>query len=423
MNDLMVGSCKSYIMKILCKYITNMRIRQRLTRRKKLRGGDPLNIGFAQGPAKQPPDSVQDNQPPAAPIIKPNDEDDVDVVIDDNVSAQTVQEAQESKILYLENALNQCNAELSKFRYPDAPLELQVKTAGNVPIIKPRDLFAQLRDINLDYENLDTRLMFLAQLTKPDSSAASLPQLFYKFNVTTLENEPEFESATSSGTTASIPFPAVLLIRCVLGNDKHLEIKAVYVVAAETDVNSVFLDTNTLQVTLNNLVKLETEDKYLKRTTPNANDAPIIGKYTNVVLTTRTIDSNSSNVDKLIEFIKNEQRTSDGNKSTYALRRFNIRANERVILNMFRDAFRGLKTSSGPQISAETKVAVGSAKTGLSGLFNTLFKSAISGGKRTKRTKRTKIKYSTKKSKRKAKANATKHNRFKGFKYMTSKRK
>ena len=408
-----------------------MRIRQRLTRRKKLRGGlnsnddgvvDPiLNINevYAQGPAK-PPDSVQDNQPPAAPIIKPNDEDDVDAVVDDNVSAQNAQnaqnaqEAQEAKILYLENALNQCNAELSKFRYPDAPLELQVKTAGNVPIIKPRDLFAQLRDINLDYENPDTRLMFLAQLTKPDSSAASLPQLFYKFNVTPLENEPEFESATSSGTTARMPYPAVLLIRCVMGEDKHLEIKAVYVVAAETDANSVFLDTNTLQVTLNNLVKLETEDKYLKRTTPNANDAPIIGVYTNVVLTTRTMDSNSSNVDPLIAFINNELRTSDGNKSTYALRRFNIRADERVILNTFRDAFRSLKTSSGPQISAGSKVV----KTGLGGFFNTI-KSAISGGKRTKHTKRIKIKYSTKKYKRKA----TKHNRFKGFKYMTSKRK
>lgn len=391
-----------------------MRIRQRLTRRKKLRGGltqsndgvvDPIlniNEGSAQGPAK----------PPAAPI---NDEDDVDAVVDDNVSAQNAQEAQEAKILYLENALNQCNAELSKIRYPDAPLELQVKTAGKVPIIKPRDLFAQLRDINLDYENPDTRLMFLAQLTKPDSSAASLPQLFYKFNVTPLENEPEFESATSSGTTARMPYPAVLLIRCVMGEDKHLEIKAVYVVAAETDANSVFLDTNTLQVTLNNLVKLETEDKYLKRTTPNANDAPIIGVYTNVVLTTRTMDSNSSNVDKLIEFIKNEQRTSDGNKSTYALRRFNIRADERVILNTVRDAFRSLKTSSGPQISFGSKVV----KTGLGGFFNTI-KSAISGGKRTKRIK---IKYSTKKYKRKANANATKHNRFKGFKYMTSKRK
>jgi hypothetical protein len=399
-----------------------MRIRQRLTRRKKLRGGlnsndddsavgPILNIN-AQGPAK-PPDSVQDNQPPA-------DEDDVDAVVDDNVSAQDAQDAQEAKILYLENALNQCNAELSKIRYPDAPLELQVKTAGNVPIIKPRDLFAQLRDINLDYENPDTRLMFLAQLTKPDSSAASLPQLFYKFNVTPSENEPDFESATSSGTTARMPYPAVLLIRCVMGEDKHLEIKAVYVVAAETDANSVFLDTNTLQVTLNNLVKLETEDKYLKRTTPNANDAPIIGVYTNVVLTTRTMDSNSSNVDKLIEFIKNEQRTSDGNKSTYALRRFNIRADERVILNTFRDAFRSLKTSSGPQISAGSKATVGSAKTGLGGLFNTFMRYAISGGKRTKRTK---IKYSRKKCKRKANANATKHNRFKGFKYMTSKRK
>ena len=197
-----------------------------------------------------------------------------------------------------------------------------------------------------------------------------------------------------------------------------MKIMAVYVVAAETDANSVFLDTNTLQVTLNNLVKLETEDKYLKRTTPNANDAPIIGVYTNVVLTTRTMDSNSSNVDKLIEFIKNEQRTSDGNKSTYALRRFNIRADERVTLNTFRDAFRSLKTSSGPQISAGSKATVGSAKTGLGGVFNTLFRYAISGGKRTKRTK---IKYSRKKCKRKA--NATKHNRFKGFKYMTSKRK
>jgi len=207
-----------------------------------------------------------------------------------------------------------------------------------------------------------------------------------------------------------------------------MKIMAVYVVAAETDATSVFLDTNNLQVTLNNLVKLETENEYLKRTTPNANDAPIIGKYTNVVLTTRTMDSNSSNVDKLIEFIKTEQRTSDGNKSTYALRRFNIRADERVILNTIRDLMR----SSGPKMSLETKFKEAAVKTNV-GFFGKLFNKVLTttvtsaaGGKRTKRTKRTKrikmkMKYSTKKSKRKA--NATKHNRFKGFKYMTPKRK
>jgi hypothetical protein len=80
--------------------------------------------------------------------------------------------------------------------------------------------------------------------------------------------------------------------------------------------------------------------------------------------------------------------------------------------------------SSGPKISLETKFKDAAVKTnvGFFGkLLNKVLTTTAAGGKRTKRTKRIKMKYSTKKSKREA--NATKHNRFKGFKYMTSKRK
>ena len=408
MNDLMVGSCKSYIMKILCKYITNMRIRQRLTRRKKLRGGDPtLNISFAKQPdvAQEANPDVSAVSAQSAAIQNPD-------VVQEAIQTSDAQSA----------AIQTSDAQSAAIQTSDAPIYLKVKNAKNVPVITPGYLFATLNDISLDSKNLDTRLIPLGKLEKDNSSEGSLPHFFYMFNVTPPSNESEFESTTSSGTTERIPFPAVLLIRCVMGEDKYLKIKAVYVVAGDTYADKDFRNTNTIEAKVNNLVKLETKEEYQKRT--NANDAPIIGKYTDLVLTTSTWDSNLSDVDQLISFINNELRTSDGSKSNYALHRFNIHTNKRVSLNLAKEFYRSVNPPSGPPtISAGTKAAVSSTKSGLLGLFNTLIKPAISGGKRTKRTKRTKIKYSTKKSKRKAKANATKHNRFKGFKYMTSKRK
>ena len=387
-----------------------MRIRQRLTRRKKLRGGltpsndgvvdpTPLNISFAQGPAKQP-DVAQEANP------------DVSAVSAQSAAIQT-SDAQSA-------AIQTSDAQAAAIQTSDAPIYLKVKNAKNVPVITPGYLFATLNDISLDSKNLDTRLIPLGKLEKDNSSEGSLPHFFYMFNVTPPSNESEFESTTSSGTTERIPFPAVLLIRCVMGEDKYLKIKAVYVVAGDTYADKDFRNTNTIEAKVNNLVKLETKEEYQKRT--NANDAPIIGKYTDLVLTTSTWDSNLSDVDQLIAFINNELRTSDGSKSNYALHRFNIHTNKRVSLNLAREIYWSVNTPSGPPtISAGTKAAVSSTKSGLLGVLKNLL--ITGGGKRTKRTKRTKIKYSTKKSKRKAKANATKHNRFKGFKYMTSKRK
>ena len=371
-----------------------MRIRQQLTRRKKLRGGlKPSNDGVvgpilninddvAQAAAKQPDVAQEANPPPEA------------IPTSDSAQAAAIQTS-------------------------DAPIYLKVKNAKNVPVITPGYLFATLNDISLDSKNLDTRLIPLGKLEKDNSSEGSLPHFFYMFNVTPPSNESDFESTTSSGTTERIPFPAVLLIRCVMGEDKYLKIKAVYVVAGDTYADKDFRNTNTIEAKVNNLVKLETKEEYQKRTTQNANDAPIIGKYTDLVLTTSTWDySNLSPVDPLIAFINNELRTSDGSKSNYALHRFDIRTNKRVPLTLVREIYRSVvPTPSGPPISAGTKATLGTANAGFLGALKNLL--ITGGGKRTKRTKRIKIKYSTKKSKRKA----TKHNRFKGFKYMTSKRK
>jgi hypothetical protein len=391
-----------------------MRIKQQLTRRKKLRGGlNPSNDGVvgpilnindvsAQGPAK----------PPAAPII--NDADDVA-----QAAAKQPDVAQEANPPP-EAIPTSDSAQAAAIQTSDAPIYLKVKNAKNVPVITPGYLFATLNDISLDSKNLDTRLIPLGKLEKENSSEGSLPHFFYMFNVTPPSNESEFESTTSSGTTERIPFPAVLLIRCVMGEDKYLKIKAVYVVAGDTYADKYFRNTNTIEAKVNNLVKLEPKEEYQKRTTQNANDAPIIGKKTDLVLITSTWDSNLSPVDPLIEFINNELRTSDGSKSNYALHRFNIQTNERVIWNAARGIWMSATAPSGPPtVSAGTKVTVGGVKTGLVTALKDLI---FSGGKRTKRIKM-KMKYSTKKSKRKAKANATKHNRFKGFKYMTPKRK
>ena len=368
-----------------------MRIRQQLTRRKKLRGG-----------LKQNNDGV------VGPILNINDP---------NLKQATYdQEATD----YVQAAA--AIPPLLQNNHSDDLIYRKVKNAENVPVITPGYLFATLNDISLDSKNLDTRLIFLGKLEKENSSEGSLPHFFYKFNVTPPAGEPEFESVNSSGTTERIPFPAVLLIRCVMGEDnKHLKIKAVYVVAGNTNADKYFRNTNTIVAKVNNLVKLEDKEEYQKRTTQNANDAPIIGKKTDLVLITSTWDySNLSPVDPLIEFINNELLTIDHTKSNYALHRFKIKTEERLIWNAVRGVWMSATAPSGPPtISPGTKATLGAANAGLLGALKQIF----SGGKRTKRTKRIKIKYSTKKSKRKAKANATKHNRFKGFKYMTSKRK
>ena len=376
-----------------------MRIRQQLTRRKKLRGGlNPSNDGVV-GPIL----NININDP----ILKQATYD----------QEATVQAAAAIPPLLQDNQ--------PAIQTSDDLIYRKVKNAENVPVITPGYLFATLNDISFDSKNLDTRLIFLGKLEKENSSEGSLPHFFYKFNVTPPAGEPEFESVNSSGTTERIPFPAVLLIRCVMGEDKYLKIKAVYVVAGNTNADKYFRNSNTIVANVNNLLKLEDKEEYQTRTTQNANDAPIIGKKTDLVLITSTWDySNLSPVDPLIEFIKYELRTIDGNESNYALHRFKIKTEERLIRNAVRGVWMSATAPSGPPtISAGTKVTVGSVKTGLVTALKHLI---FSGGKRTKRTKRTKrikIKYSTKKSKRKAKANATKHNRFKGFKYMTSKRK
>lgn len=381
-----------------------MRIRQQLTRRKKLRGGlNPSNDGV-----DVPIINININDP----ILRHDLQDNQPAI----PTSGSVQATAAIPPLLQDNQ--------PAIQTSDDLIYRKVKNAENVPVITPSYLFATLNDISLDSKNLDTRLIFLGKLEKENSSESELPHFFYKFNVTPPADEPEFESVNSSGTTERIPFPAVLLIRCVMGEDnKHLKIKAVYVVAGNTNADTYFRNTNTIVAKVNNLIKLEDKEEYQKRTTQNANDAPIIGKKTDLVLITSTWNySNLSPVDPLIEFIKNELRTIDGNKNNYALRRFNIDTEERVILNTARDFWRSATAPSGPpNISAGTKATLGAANAGFLGALNRLI---FSGGKRTKRTKRIKIKYSTKKSKRKAnKANATKHNRFKGFKYMTSKRK
>lgn len=357
---------------------------QRSNRRKTLRGGDLENENGEN----------EFDSPPNIPL------------------PQTPSDTQDTKISHLEYSLNQCNAELRGIKFPDAPPEIQVKSAGKFPIIKPRYLFAQLRDLGLNYANIDTRLTFLAKMNKPDSSSANSLHLFYKFNVTPPEDEPEFEAVTSSGALR-MPYPAVLIIRCVLNGD-NLKIMAVYVVAGTTDVRSGMMSTNTFELRLDNLVKLETEEEYLKRTKPNDdNPAPIMGKHTNLVLNTSTMTLKSSNVDNLIAFIKNEQQAIGGNVSEYALRRFNIVADERRIMNTVKDLIR----PSSPPTSTQDKVGTltaSTAKAGIGTLFKNMFQAAVAGGKRSK------FKHSTKKSKRNANAwrrvNATKHKRLKGFK-------
>ena len=83
---------------------------------------------------------------------------------------------------YFVQEINRLNGELSKFTR-DAPPELQVKSAGEVPFIDAQNIFAQIKDIGVvDEKNLDTRLKHVATLTRKEPFLrANTVNSFYKF--------------------------------------------------------------------------------------------------------------------------------------------------------------------------------------------------------------------------------------------------
>ena len=302
---------------------------------------------------------------------------------------------------YFVQELNRLNGELSKFTR-DAPPELQVKSAGEVPFIDPQNLFVQINDIGVvDKNKLDTRLIHVATLTRKEPFLrANTENSFYKFNVTPPPGEKMF-TAYLQNRPVEIPFPASLFLR-YRKQGNALSLHGVYVVDQDTVMRARM---HPYEVDLTGLVKLETEKQYnqrIKKSKPikmisgavSDFDAKIVGHQVNMTFP----NPDRTQIENLEKAIKGELLSATGSKSNYLLTRFNI-TDIRI-----QNAYEALKyaTSRGDSNPSDTgktvaNVAITAVKAGAKSVFNRLF---MAGGKRRKN-----IKYKTKKMKYKKNKN------------------
>jgi hypothetical protein len=290
--------------------------------------------------------------------------------------------------------------ELSKF-IRDAPPELQVKSAGEVPFIDAQYIFDQINDIGVvDKNKLDTRLIHVATLTRKEPFLrANTENSFYKFNVSPPPREKMF-TAYLQNTPVEIPFPASLFLR-YRKEGNTLSLRGVYVVDQDTLMEARM---NPYEVDLTGLIKLETEQQYnerkkkLKPTKMISGDVSpfdmkILGHQMNMTFP----NPEKKEIENLEKAIKGELSSATGAKSNYLLTRFNI--TDIRVQNAY-NLVKGLTSRGDSKPSDPGKIvataATSAAKVGAKSLFNLFTR----GGKRRKN-----IKYKTKKIKYKKNKN------------------
>ena len=303
----------------------------------------------------------------------------------------------------LRNDIEVVKTELKKFKTDDAPPELQVKSAGEVPYIKSEYLYKQLDDIGLDVGNLDTRLTLIARLTKKKSYFGGTSEnFFFEFNVPPPPEEKMF-TANLENTTVEIPFPAVLFLRCEQ-NDKNFQINGVYVVSSNTRMER---RTNPYEVDLNGLIRLETKKEYTDRANKNVPVKMLDGTFRPLVLKIKGREVNitfpnpdQTQIQNLENAIEKEKKNATGAFSDYALHRFNI---DDVSVDRIKNFVKNV-TSVGP--SKPIDVSKGVASTAISAAKLVVNKLVGSGKRRRNvkhKTKKMKCKKCKKNNNRKTK--------------------
>jgi hypothetical protein len=316
---------------------------------------------------------------------------------------------------YLDNVIAENNAvktELDQLKYPDSDNpEIQAKRAGNVPYIKPKDMYAQIDTLKLDMNDPDSRLEYVATLVRTEPFfRGNTTNFFYKFNVTPPPDEIKFTTKWRQNRQVEIPFPATLLLRCQKDEKNNkLRIHGIYVVSSYTHIKTKKMPD---AAELIGIVKLETKEQFYERdkrdNKPETRidgkilhfDLKIIGHLTDMIFP----KPNEHELENLRRAI-----TPPG---TYDLTRFYIHdIDEKEIYNMLKKSTttsadlekkKDVSTSSPPPSSTfDISKGVANAAVGASKL---LVGQLVRGGKRRKN-----IKYKTKKMK--YKKNKKKNNR------------
>jgi hypothetical protein len=123
----------------------------------------------------------------------------------------------------------------------------------------------QIDDVILDKDNVDatSRLQLVATLFRKEPFfKAATKNFFYKFNVSPPPDEKLFDAIDSKGQKIQMPYPAVLFLRCQLGEGNKLIIHGVYAVTRRTTLQKRI---QPYEVDLKGIIKLETKSSYEKR--------------------------------------------------------------------------------------------------------------------------------------------------------------
>ena len=368
--------------------IKNRNKKNRITKKnKKLNKSNKIRKSQSGGEGNDEPSAAPS---PSAPRLS---------IIDDNDCEEQIQicKNQNDELRhYLDNVIAENNAvktELNKFK-TNAPPELQVKSAGEVPYIKAEYLYRQLDDIRLDMGNLDSRLTYVATLIrKQPYFKGTTKNFFYKFSIPPPPEEKMF-TARWQDTNIEIPFPAVLFLRC-RSKDNKLEIRGLYVVGQNTRMEARM---QPYEVDLIGLIKLETKEEYYEREKKNkpvtmasgevkSFDLKIDGHEINITFT----NPDEIQINNLKKAIEEEQKSATGTKSNYALSRFNI---DDVRIQKATDLIKDI-TSLGPSPPPDVSKGLAGAAIAASRFFAKKLAGVAGGSGKRRRN----VKYKTKKMK------------------------
>ena len=263
------------------------------------------------------------------------------------------------------------------------------------PHISPSHLYEQLK--NATYEEKGKTMMvisdkvstFLGSFVKESSIND-----FYKFNFVPYDNE--------GFTIERKPWPTLVILRY----NQQTGVVEIYTVSTSTTISQQYENTNTQQLTIENIVKLENETEYTKRTstsTPNVS-LKIIGTPTTLILGMKPdegqfkFDEYSRNLISLI---------NAANKTDYHLTRLyvylpksEIGFFKNIAINFFRKPKPNAANpnAANPNESGKgvTKMATKAAGAGVTeGIMAALF----GGNKRTRRQRQSRFKKCTRRNK------------------------
>ncbi len=197
---------------------------------------------------------------------------------------------------YLQN--QDLTRQLFKLKFPNiAPYDYQVRSAPNIPYIKPENLYQQIKQIEdfirtfkLTQEIINglnegktlnslvtegekiqptLRLVGIVDRIEPGLFKPVTRNAFLKVEVKPPDDEELFSAIDqNNGQPVPMKYPAVLFIRCRIDKDGTIELRGVYLITSSTaivnDMDDNILVSNPAY-TLIGLLKIESQPKYEAR--------------------------------------------------------------------------------------------------------------------------------------------------------------